>query len=309
MPRAARERDRTTEARLLRFLGSPCATDHRSDGLSSGTAAFYPDVRIWYAIRSRMLRKDFLPMAESKRALLLTILLVMSLGCGDEGKGGDVPPQEQESSEVRASRAAELFRQAGIEPPPDKIPLLLRLIATYPEFSRIVEANMSLIMYLMDHSVDRVPEAEKATLIFAERHPAEPSVSECFRWLALHYRGKGETGRQALEALLPRWESYLDGALKLAKGEKERAQLHLSRAEICGWQGRTQEAVPWLREGLRIETPDLRVRQTTALQLARLLRETGESREEMLKAYQLAVKLGESSGRGESADAIRAEWN
>lgn len=242
-------------------------------------------------------------MAKSERTLLLTLLLVASLGCG----GPEPTPQEEESNEVRAARAGELFRQAGIEPPPDKIPLLRRLIATYPEFSRIVEAHMSLIMYLMDHSVDRVDEAQKATLIFAERHPAEPSVSECFRWLALHYRGKGDARLSALQGLLPRWEGYLDGALKLATGEKDRAQLHLSRAELCGWQGQPEKAIPWLREGLRIETPDLRVRQTTALQLARLLRDSADHREEKLQAYQTALELAEAGARGETAEAIRAE--
>lgn len=232
--------------------------------------------------------------------LALTLLLLTS--CSPGGGEPEPPPPD---AEVRAARAEQLWRQSVGAPLLEKIPLLERLIGTYPDSPRIVEANMALVQYLLDPSTGSPERAERALSVFAERHPAEPGVSECFSWLARTHEGRGEEGASDLERVVARWAAFLEGARSLAAGPDDLAFLYLESAHVCGWRGEPRAAIPWLEKAIAQPWSDLRARQRAVLHLARFLKD--EDPERALRLYGEAMDLADRGARGASRESIQAE--
>jgi hypothetical protein len=241
-------------------------------------------------------------------AVFFLFPLFTFFGCGEGADARDHQQEEAiESADRRAERADELWRRATNAAPPEKIAFLRRLIGTYPEFPRIVLANLTLVTYLLDPSVNKPDEAEYATIVFSERHPAEPTVSDCFKSVAHHYQLKGDLGKADLERLLPLWDSFLKRALSLSVLDSDRLVLYLYAAELCGWRGETASGVPLLKEGLKVPGGDLRMRQRMLLHLARILRDQGETRTVTDAYFEEAIALADKGAKGESKDSILAE--
>ena len=245
------------------------------------------------------------------RSILLLLLTLLGLTLSSCGKEAQAPSAvNEEDQATRLQRAESLWLQAQQASPPDKIPLLRRLVGTYPEFGRIELAHLNLVMYLQDHSVNKIGESHAATTVFGKRFPNSLEVSECYSWIARRYRelSKEDAAYKEKEVeLLEEWDAWLRNAIQHTKDSTKLAVLHQGRGHICGWRGNSQKAIPHLEKSLTFECTNLRERQRAQLELARLLADSEGSKERIMGLFEQAILLAQQGANGATEEAIREE--
>ena len=238
-------------------------------------------------------------------AWLFVATLAVGIGCG----AGDTPAQPEQASDPvdRQAKARRLFLDAGHAKPREKVELLRRLLALYPEFDDAVSAHLQLCLYLRDPVVARYAEVLTAVRTFAARHPLAPEVLEVFAWAAedaqrppagwngASFDDVARAWAEHLEAIRPKCSPETGDLLALLEGS--RADLLSRRGDLAGARAALESAVaaPCAESSAR-----LRLRWHLAL----LLPDDGPEAERCRELLDEVAALRAAGAKGPAPDEI-----
>jgi hypothetical protein len=235
------------------------------------------------------------------------------VSCG-EGGAPQVPPGPG-VDEDRQAKATELFQDAAVAPVLEKVDLLRKLVARYPETRQVPEAYARLVFYLL-HRNCRDPEgAFEALQQFRSRHPDHPEVAYAFGIVDDYERGQeGDVARRA--RLQEAWRSFLDAWQERNPGADvpTRLPIWISRGELAKRQGRMEEVIDALGEvatwvdapGVDWDDHQMMLIKNAIVDYGCALGVDPARKEAALEAFRAALDLSESGVRGARAEDIRA---
>lgn len=231
------------------------------------------------------------------RTALAGILALLLVTCGGEPpRPAEPTPGDQEANpppgagpgegalrEDPEAKAQAMFLEASKLQRAGKIRVLRKLVALYPEFSRIAQAHFNLCFYLRKEK--RWKEHMEAIDTFAARHPRELGVLELLSWIPKNARPKDAPesypdARTAYARIRSHVREHLPGPDE-AKPEV-RSQWYRWGARAAYGLGQPEDACAQLRQARALEHDDANERIKVCYQLALFRAEDADGKQEAL---------------------------
>jgi len=246
---------------------------------------------------------------KSIRAVAPVLLAVVGLagGCSGDRGAGD-PAAAAERAQERERKAAFLYDQATRATVPEKVRILGRLLAAYPETEVVPKAYFQLVQYLLDKIVDRPEEALERARAFATRHPRILLWSECFRLIDRHAVATGR-GDAWIRRVHDAWGEALSG-LEGREQELEpnlRVRLVYDRAELAGRRGDRDGAMRLFARAAEIPAENKFLVKDALMRLGTLQADEGLREEARATFDRLLDLIRAGHERGQSEEDVLAE--